>query len=127
MTDRKFAEGPIKGYCPMGCGETLFIAVGGYITCSLIGCPNPTAVADLLEDREHEHIVVVDDETFSIQHPLRERLNRELFDCGLHKYLAELDGPPPRPGRYRAHGSTTGYPWIFEEVAANLASQREIR
>lgn len=42
----------IRGYCPMGCGETLFIGAGGYITCSWLTCPNPTAVCDLLDNRD---------------------------------------------------------------------------
>lgn len=37
----------LKGQCPMGCGDTLFVGSGGYVTCSWHKCPNPTAVADL--------------------------------------------------------------------------------
>lgn len=93
--------GSVQGYCPMGCGRTLFLGSGGYITCSLDKCPNPTALADLLEDPEHEHIVVLEDSTFSIEHPLRERLNGVLFKCPLHAFIQGHDGPPLRPGRYR--------------------------
>lgn len=39
----------VAGRCPMGCGETLFLAVGGHVTCSYAECPRPDAAADLLE------------------------------------------------------------------------------
>lgn len=79
----------IAGFCPMGCGETLFRGMGGYITCSLLGCPNPTAVADILEVRETEHIVTIaTNGTFSVMHPLRERLGNKLLDCDLTARLA---------------------------------------
>lgn len=97
-------SGEVKGYCPMGCGGTLFLASGGYVTCSWIECPNPTAACDLLLDPETEHIVVLTADGFSIQHPLRERLEGELFDCGLHRILSAAEGPPWLPGRYRARG-----------------------
>jgi hypothetical protein len=42
----------VKGYCP-ACNSrgTMFVASGGYLTCSLDVCPNPTLLADLLEKR----------------------------------------------------------------------------
>jgi hypothetical protein len=93
----------VAGYCPMGCGQTLFVGEGGHITCSWAHCPHPEAVDELLADRETEHVVQIDAGTFSIQHPLRERLGGILFDCRLHEWLSEQDGPPEEPGyRYRA-------------------------
>ena len=96
----------------MGCGKTLFRGSGGYVTCGYLECPNPSAATDILLTEETEHIVVFDDDRFSIQHPLRERIEGELFDCGLHKHLSSLNGPPVVPGRYRA---TLGKPprWHF--------------
>lgn len=41
----------VAGYCPMGCGHTLFVGSGGHITCSWAHCPNPSAVDELLADR----------------------------------------------------------------------------
>lgn len=38
----------VRGKCPQGCGETLFLGSGGYVTCSLIGCPKPDSVSDML-------------------------------------------------------------------------------
>lgn len=40
----------VAGRCPMGCGETLFLGLGGHVTCSLIGCPDPCAADRLLYD-----------------------------------------------------------------------------
>lgn len=91
----------VAGYCPMGCGQTLFLGSGGFVTCSWVKCPRPDAAADILLERESEHIVVLGESTFDIQHPIRERLDGELFDCGLHDHLRSLDGPPFHPGRYR--------------------------
>jgi hypothetical protein len=96
MSDKK-----VQGFCPMGCGETLFLGSGGYVTCGYIDCPNPTALADILAIRETEHIVELEAKTFSVQHPLRERLNGELFACDLHRRISALDGPPATPGKYR--------------------------
>jgi len=107
----------VQGYCPMGCGQTLFLGDGGYVTCCYGECPERSAAADILENRETEHIVEFGDASFSVQHPLRERLNGDLFVCGLHQWIANLPGPPVRPGRYRA---TVGGPqfWHFAEVPA---------
>lgn len=97
------AEDParVDGYCPMGCGRTLFLGGGGLVTCSFIRCPRPDAVADLLADKETEHVVGFDEDGFTIRHPLRERLDDAVMTCELHAYIAGLDGPPVRPGRYR--------------------------
>ena len=42
----------VAGYCP-ACNSngTMFVGSGGYITCSLIKCPNPTLMSELLEKR----------------------------------------------------------------------------
>lgn len=107
----------IAGYCPMGCGRTLFVGEGGYVTCSLIGCPRPDAVADILADRETEHVVKFDADTFTVRHPLRERLDDALMTCDLHEYIAGLPGPPIRPGQYRARTTIdTTRPWSWELI-----------
>ena len=41
----------VQGRCPMGCGETLFLGAGGYVTCSWIDCPEPDAATRLLLDQ----------------------------------------------------------------------------
>ena len=45
------------------------------------------------------HVVQSDGETFSLQHPLAERLTGDLFDCEIHKHIAA--GEPLEEGRYR--------------------------
>jgi hypothetical protein len=107
------SDNKVKGYCPMGCGQTLFIASGTYITCLWIDCPRPDAVADLLEDREREHVVVLTKREFTVRHPLRERLDDELLTCDLHKWIASRSGPPAALGRYRVYwpGSKEGGVW----------------
>jgi len=101
------AEHPqVAGWCPMGCGMTLVLpgdeeAGEGNVTCAHPKCPRPSAVHELLQERETEHVVIVGEDTFSLQHPLRERLDGELFDCPAHRWLKAQDGPPVEPGRYR--------------------------
>lgn len=102
----------VTGYCPMGCGRTLFLADGGYVTCSYIHCPRRDAVADLLGDKETAHIVEFGAEVFTVRHPLRERLDDALMTCALHEYIAGLGGPPVQPGRYRA--TSSGERWMWE-------------
>jgi hypothetical protein len=101
----------VQGNCPMGCGNTLFVGEGGFITCSYISCPEPDAVATLLQDRETEHVLELGEDSFTIRHPLRERLRDELMACTLHQYLTDLPGPPRLLGRYRA--SFRGGQWLF--------------
>jgi hypothetical protein len=112
-------ERTVRGYCPMGCGETLFIASGGYVTCSFLHCPAPDAVATILDDRETEHVVELGEENFTVRHPLRERLNDELLTCDLHNWLMGLDGPPRLPGRYRASHRYGSWLFVAAETPAN--------
>lgn len=91
----------LVGNCPMGCGQTLFVGKGGHITCSYLPCPRPTAVDELLDDREKEHVVDIGETEFTVRHPLRERLDDELMRCELHRWIAGQSGPPYAVGRYR--------------------------
>ncbi|WP_193596115.1 DUF6085 family protein [Microbacterium sp. YJN-G] len=47
----------------------------------------------------HHHIVQADGDTFTLQHPLTERLTGGLFDCEIHAHIA--GGEPLEKGRYR--------------------------
>lgn len=114
----------VKGHCPMGCGETLFLASGGYVTCSWHACPDPTRLADIiLEDgRAAEHIVTFTSDSFTIRHPLRERFPLgDLEACPLHAHVAGLSGPPVKPGRYTAYQSPSG-DWTWQERPTREAS-----
>jgi hypothetical protein len=85
----------------MGCGETLFVGSGGYVTCSFIGCPKPDAASDILGESETDHIVEFTDLGWTIQHPLRDRVEGALFTCPATMACQMLDGPPVAAGRYR--------------------------
>src|SRR4051794_25897541 len=100
----------------MGCGQTLFLAEGGHVTCSWIECPRPSAIDEILDDQETEHVVELRDETFTVLHALRERLDHAQLDCPLAGYLEGLDGPPRAPGRYRARLLDIG--WAFERIGS---------
>lgn len=102
---------PIKGYCPMGCGETLMLGSDQYVGCSHADCPRPDAAGLILADQETEHLVQFSEETFTVIHPLRERLDDALLDCQLHAYCASLDGPPLTPGLYRALDDGDDWAW----------------
>lgn len=106
----------VAGNCPMGCGSTLFVGEGGHITCSYIECPDPCAVDAILADREIDHIAILGEETFSLKHPLRERVSDELLDCALHQHIKALSGPPRVPGRYRVWQDVGGE-WIWEPLS----------
>lgn len=101
-------SGKVQGHCP-ACGHaSLFLGSGGYVTCSIRECPDPTLVADILDDREIHHVVELSDNGFTVRHPLRERRDDAMLACSLGSYLSNLTGPPLRLGRYivRASGDS---------------------
>lgn len=69
----------VQGRCPMGCGSTLFLGAGGYVTCSLIGCPDPGRADKLLHAEESA--------------PRKNRLVAEWTEDGLVVTFVEPDGP----------------------------------
>ena len=101
----------VKGYCPMGCGWTLILDVSGAVACCASTCPRPTAADELLQDSETEHEVQFGPATFTVRHPLRERLDDALWDCRLHEYVAGLTKPPVPLGRYRATWEDDEWQW----------------
>lgn len=59
MTDLPASTAPaaaahplVQGRCPACRGASLFLGSGGYITCSRLDCPNPTAADDLLHGEQ---------------------------------------------------------------------------
>jgi hypothetical protein len=101
----------VQGYCPWCGSKSLFLGSGGYITCSVGDCTNPSAASDILGDRETEHVVVLGEVNFTIRHPLRERLDDALLSCDLHSTLQDSDGPPKRPGTYRVRDVAGRWVW----------------
>lgn len=96
MTER------VRGYCPMGCGQTLRLDVTGVIVCQAPTCPLPHAVTKLLQMREViEHRVTLTPDDFQVVHPLRERFGDEIGRCQADQYLLSFAGPPVPPGVYQ--------------------------
>lgn len=112
-------EGRVVGYCPV-CGFDQLWLVHGVIACGSDECTDPTAVTRLLADDEHEHIVTLGWASFTIRHPLRERLDDALMECDLSEWVDEQmgaqNGPLPDPGRYRASADGDGG-WKWEPVS----------
>lgn len=54
----RLIDGPvavtIRGECPACKGKTLFVGSGGYITCSYLSCPDPTAPSKALKAVPHD-------------------------------------------------------------------------
>jgi hypothetical protein len=101
----------VKGFCPMGCGETLELSIrSGEIRCTYYNeetddeCPQPYAVSLILSDAETEHIVNVDRfGRWNMKHPLRERVLGELLECEVGDTMSSQVGVTP--GKYRTkHG-----------------------
>jgi hypothetical protein len=109
IPDKEGNDRRIPGYCPMGCGQTLFIAKGNY-----------TAASDILNDQETEHIVKFQDNTFTVRHPLRERLDNALLTCSiaedLIKHQVRLRGLTIADGSYRARSADPHGSWLMEAV-----------
>jgi Family of unknown function (DUF6085) len=101
----------IQGNCPMGCGEGLILGEGGVIWCGSLLCPRPGAAAEILADPEAAHIATLDENGYTIRHPLRERLDDALMRCSLHAYLADGGWNPEVPGRYRVTGEPPALNW----------------
>lgn len=106
----------VAGYCPACGGNSLFLGSGGYVTCSRLDCPNPTAASDIIADRETEHIVTLTGGEFTIRHPLIERLGNDLASCQLHLQLKTMGGPPRQPGRYRVYMGADLYAHAWERL-----------
>jgi Family of unknown function (DUF6085) len=101
----------VYGYCPMGCGESLFLATSGFVECVKLDCPNPVAVSQVLQERETEHLVTFDEDGWQAKHPLRERIRDELLSCPIGDAVAiMLKGDPGLEvlGTYRVAPSPIG-------------------
>lgn len=84
----------VRGYCP-ACGlGSLVLGDDNRIVCVTADCSRRDAVDKILDEGETEHIVRFEERAFSVKHPLRERVEDDLFTCTLHTYLASL---PVRP------------------------------
>lgn len=91
----------VKGYCPMGCGDTLFLGHEGYIICGFLDCPKPEAADEVLHISETSHVAYLDEYNYTLVHPLKCRLFYPTLKCPEDTYLNSLTGPPRKPGKYR--------------------------
>lgn len=111
---------PVRGRCPMGCGETLEINRHGAVSCSFGMCPDPHAAQTILDHNEPFHIVRIDESGWTCKHPLMERVEDKLFDCAVGKGLALL--PPDHHfavGTYEVHVNDDGsWQWRLLEGAS---------
>jgi hypothetical protein len=106
----------VQGYCPMGCGATLRLSGGGEVICFGQDCPRPRAVTELLANNETEHIVWMDAEHWTVQHPLWERIAGRLQSCTLSTDLNTYP-PPEQTGRWRARKVAEGR-WELKPVGS---------
>lgn len=90
----------VVGQCPMGCGETLALDYLHRVYCIMADCPRQMATHEILSEIVTDHIIEVRAHDFTLKHPLRERLDGDLFDCHMHRDLHELDSAPVPVGRY---------------------------
>lgn len=93
----------------MGCGTTLHLnTVNGFIVCLNAKCPDEGAAQKILSDPESEHIVFFGQDSFTVRHPLRDRLG-DLPACPVHTLCAGSGGPPGgKAGEYRARVDDQG-------------------
>ncbi len=88
--------------CPMCRERKLHLMPTGLIRCLNRACPRPSAAQEILDGDVGADIVQIDVFSFSMIHPLRERLDGGLFGCPVARHLEALNSPPAAPGRYRA-------------------------
>lgn len=101
ITDISPAPPTVKGHCLAGCGPTLVLAATGTVVCARPDCPDPDAAARLLEDTTAQHTVALrDDGTWTVRHPLIERSNGTLLDCGISGMIVTQGTPPAPAGIY---------------------------
>lgn len=132
MTTEKKNWMPVLGACP-SCGKRSLRAAWGpgkaqaSIECGFGDCERPTAVQEVLDgDHPEHHVLHAYEDTWSIEHPLIERLNGVLFDCPVHQQMRDEDGPPRGgPGVYKvrlyhADGASSS----FRGVSSGLEFER---
>ena len=107
--DGRRYETALEGYCPMGCGATLYRSPNGYTVCGNADCPDFIAATRILDDEETEHAVQVGTVGWTIRHPLRERLGDALTLCTLNEHMSSYRPGAVKPGLYRAGQGENGW------------------
>jgi hypothetical protein len=102
----------IQGHCPACRGDSLFIGSGGYVTCSRLDCPNPSAADQLLHGETPPQAAIARVRALCAPEQNTAALGylRRSQDV-----LAALDAPtPPDPDRYAR--LTDGALWYLETL-----------
>lgn len=94
----------VRGYCPMGCGQSLILE-GARVRCEDFACSNPEAVQRILDNPETEHIVRISLGDVSVKHPLRERVEDDLFECPIF-HTVTREAYAYDPGTYRVYADS---------------------
>lgn len=81
----KINDADVQGECPACHNPTLFLGAGGYVTCSLISCPDPEAASKLLDGKGPAKMAKDDPLTAVFtaddQRPMAAMLNRIIDTC----------------------------------------------
>lgn len=111
-------------YCP-SCGEATLDVVERVIVCTSSTCERPMAASEILAQAEEKyHVVTVTETSFTIMHPLNERLDNKLHECDLHRQLQGMPGPPGPPGKYKASRiSERGWAMVSEISVPEILAQ----
>jgi hypothetical protein len=82
---------PIHGICP-SCGERkLFAGSGtGTLQCLNGECKRPEAANEILNDPIRDHLLVLNDRSWTVMHPLIERLDNKMLDCQMGDRVTHL-------------------------------------
>lgn len=91
----------------MGCGQTLHLSANtSMIMCLDPACPDQGAAQKILSDPQSEDVVIFGADSFTVRHPLKERLG-DLVACPVHSACSMLPGAPGS-GAYRASVTSEG-------------------
>jgi Family of unknown function (DUF6085) len=101
-------------HCP-ACTDPVGVNRLGKLVCRNAGCSRPTAAEEILSETELGHIIDIGDISWSMKHPLVERIRDELLKCDFIQYMKNTGGPPQPPGRYRVT-ETAGGSWNWERL-----------
>ncbi|MFJ3037747.1 hypothetical protein [Streptomyces tendae] len=118
MTDLPASTAPaaaahplVKGRCPACRGASLFLGSGGYVTCSRLDCPDPTAADDLLHGEQRAPAPAATQATGP-----REHCGHLSPNTGLTTVRTEC---VLRPGHQGSHADDVGCRWWYDPTDGN--------
>lgn len=86
--------------------------------CFNVECPDKIAAAKvLMEGQDRHHMVRVNRGSWTLKHPIYERLGDQLFSCGVANQVVDwLDNNPEvLEGLYRVHADSAGKVVVVDE------------